>query len=188
MPTGPTGSQGEANNVAAGSSGYGAQIHTTRTAWTRLVELNKSQNSQYTHSTPENNSLKYNKERPHSPQNRLQRQQRLTCGNRLWITVFPPIVSTDTINLSHQNNADTIWGRTLLFHARGDTGAGASDEAQTCVDDEELTCIAFPNTRRSFATSIRRPASSILASFSLGASLCFAYNVAPIICVGGCGY
>ena len=63
-----------------------------------------------------------------------------------------------------------------------------SDEAQTSVDDEELTCIAFPNTRRSFATSIGGPASSILAIFSLGASLAFAYNVAPIICVGGCKY
>ena len=29
-------------------------------------------------------------------------------------TVFPRIVSADTINLSHQNNADTIWGRILL--------------------------------------------------------------------------
>ena len=40
----------------------------------------------------------------------------------------------------------------------------------TPVVDDKLTCIAFPNTRRNFATSIRVPASSILASFSLGAS------------------
>ena len=57
----------------------------------------------------------------------------------------------------------------------------------TPVVDDKLT-ITFPNTRRNFATSIRVPTSSILASFSLGASLCFAYNVAPIICVGGCGH
>ena len=109
-------------------------------------------------------------------------------------TVFPRIVSADTINLSNQNNADTIWGRILFggghyYFTHVVTPALApSDEAQTRVDDEELTCIAFPNTRRSFATSIRGPASSILVSFSLGASLGFAYNVAPIIWVGGCGY
>ena len=85
---------------------------------------------------------------------------------------------------------DTIRGWTLYYfmHVVVTPALAPSDEVQTRVDDEELTCIAFPNTCRSFANTIHGPASSILASFSLGASLGFAYNVAPIICVGRCGY
>ena len=53
-------------------------------AWNSFnIELNKSQNSTHnTHSTQKTNPLKYNKEKPHSPQYRLQKQQRLACGNR----------------------------------------------------------------------------------------------------------
>ena len=58
----------------------------------------------------------------------------------MWDTVFPWIVPADTINLSHRNDADTIWGRILFggghyyFHARGDTALAPSDGAQTRED------------------------------------------------------
>ena len=55
-------------------------------------------------------------------------------------TVFPQIVPADTINLSHWDNADTIWGWILFgggyyyFHAHSDTALAPSDGAQTHVD------------------------------------------------------
>ena len=55
-------------------------------------------------------------------------------------TVFPWILPADTINLSHQNNADTIWGQILFggghyyFNASGDTTLVPSDGAEMRVD------------------------------------------------------
>ena len=100
------------------------------------------------------------------------------------ITVFPRIVPADTIYLSHRNNANTIWGRILFggghyyFHARDDTVAGAKWwNTNACgprcghqLWTTSWLVSLFPNTRRNFASSIRVPAFSILASFSLGAS------------------
>ena len=55
---------------------------------------------------------------------------------------------------------------TIIFTHVVTLALAPSDGAQT----ERGDLYRFLNTRRSFATSIREPASSFLASFSLGAS------------------
>ena len=117
----------------------------------------------------------------------MQPEQSQSSAPQMKSTVFPRIVPADTINLSHQNNADTIWGRILFegghyyFHAHDDTGTGVKWWSTNACGPRcghqlwtrSWLVSLFPNTHRNFATSIRVPASSILASFSLGASHSF---------------
>ena len=106
-------------------------------------------------------------------------------------TIFPQIVSVDTINLSHRNNADTIRRQELLFSHMWWHHAGTKWWSTNACGHQLWTrswlVSLFPNTHRRVSPLVLGPASSIDDPHEW----CFSWLFLPrgaIIWMGGCGY